>query len=67
MDNPKIEKWIINIGKIKEDDWGKEFVDKQFSLTQLFDADRVKPGKEYLDLMLKKFYNDITHSDFFEE
>lgn len=67
MDKPKIEKWIINIKKIKEDDWDNEFVDKQFSLIQLFDADRVKPGVEYLDLMLKKFCNDIAHSDFFEE
>ena len=67
MDNPKIEKWIINIKKIKEADTGREFVDRQFSLVQLFDADRIKPGREYLDLMLKKFHNDITYSDFFEE
>lgn len=60
----KSEKWVIEISKIKEDDHGKEFIDKKYRLVQIFNTNFIKITDEHLSLMLQKFFNELLLSNF---
>lgn len=68
FDFPKMEYWILNIKRVRNDDKGEPFVDKEFSMEQVFNPDYVYVDEKCLELMLRKFYNElVARSEFLEK
>ena len=75
MNKPKIEKWVLNLKKIKQADIpeGEPFIDNEYTLSFMLDTSFEKPPREeleqYLQELLDTMYFSITneHTEFFEE
>lgn len=65
---PNMEYWILNIKKVRNDNTGRPFVDKEFSMEQVFNIDLSQPDEKCLELTLRKFYNELmARGEFLEK